>query len=361
MMGLLDGIIKGYTDAVLGPDTNQTADVYKRLQDEMTSKYNSQKSAFEADPSNSGKSYQMPDALTRWQDQISGMIQSGDPLLQKEGLNQLSAFQQRATSPGTDGRTSSIKEYQFAQEQGYQGSYQQWVNEKAAAGRNSVNVSVNSGMNGVEGINFVSAADKERLNLPQGTSYYVNKSGEIKEAPGGHDIATQQQTNVTNTAVDELDNLMFGGSGIYPKTQKAIDNMGVPESLKRPGESAYAFMQQYKQDDPSYAQIDSISSNLASTVGRAYLGEKGVMTDEDVTRIKKLIPDPVRDSEGVAKQKMQYLKKILNTSDPTKVRNMVYGSKPRTSSATDKVIDSSINKKGPKEFTSSTGIKYTVE
>lgn len=142
-MGLFDQIQKGLTDSILGPDPAAAAGAYKRLQDELTSKYNTDKQTFEADPSNKGKSYSMPDPVTRWGDQVNAMITSGDPILQQTGLQQLANYQQRATAATTTEAPSSVKEYQYAQGQGYQGSYQQWVLDKAAANKSSFKVTVN--------------------------------------------------------------------------------------------------------------------------------------------------------------------------------------------------------------------------
>lgn len=142
-MGFLDQIAKGYSNAVLGTDPSQTANAYAQLQQQLSGKYNKDKAVFEADPANAGQSYKMPDPLTRWQDQVDAMIKSGDPTLMKEGLGQLSQYQQRATATSTVEAPSSVKEYQFAQAQGYDGSYQQWVLDKAAANKSSFKVTVN--------------------------------------------------------------------------------------------------------------------------------------------------------------------------------------------------------------------------
>ena len=142
-MGLFDQIQKGLTDSILGHDPAAAAGAYKRLQDELTSKYNNEKQTFEADPSNKGKAYSIPDPVTRWGDQVNAMITSGDPILQQAGLQQLANYQQRATAATTTEAPSSVKEYQYAQGQGYQGSYQQWVLDKAAANKSSFKVTVN--------------------------------------------------------------------------------------------------------------------------------------------------------------------------------------------------------------------------
>lgn len=162
-MGLFGGILKGVTDQILGPDPQEAASAYQQLQDAMSSRYNQQKQAFEADPANSGKKYQMPDALTRWQDQINGMITSGNPILQQQGLQQLGAYQQRATAAqsGPD-MTAAAKDYQLAVQQGYKGSFMDYKRELASIGGSHVSVNVSPGQQ------LLGLADSMKLVNDQG-------------------------------------------------------------------------------------------------------------------------------------------------------------------------------------------------
>lgn len=324
-MGFFDGVVKGFSNSILGPDPQAAAEAFKNLQLAMNSKYDSQKKAFEADPANSGKQFQLPTPAERMKDQVYGMIESGNPILQSQGFQSMQQLNHAllASQAGPES-TASYKDYQVAVQQGYKGSFLDFKKELAASGRSSVNVSV--GQNGVEGINFLSSAEKERLHLPQNTGYYVDRNGQIKEPPGSADLATQQQTNVTKTAIDETNRNLFGKGGLYDTTDSAVNGMNLPEMLKRPAGAGYAFAQQYVQNDPRYASQAAINSNLAASIGRSYLGEKGVMTDEDTARIKTLLPDTVRDTKETAKRKMEYIKRIIETSDPTKARSLVYGS-----------------------------------
>ena len=196
-MGLLDGILKGVENSILGPDPAAAASAYKRLQDELSSGYNQKKQAFEANPENKGKQYQMPDAVTRWSDQINAMIISGDPILQQNALQQLGQYQQRATSvqSGTDAPTS-VREYQYAQLQGYQGSFQDWLRAKAEAGRSSINVNI------AKQDQPMSVSDAKQVVLPNGELAFGMTPNQAREA-GGKIVLSDTQRQA-GTAGDVL-------------------------------------------------------------------------------------------------------------------------------------------------------------
>ncbi|EOE0154424.1 hypothetical protein ACJ8S7_005077 [Klebsiella pneumoniae] len=97
MAGLLDAMMQGYTQKVLGSDSTaakgqaaaQTADAYQRLQQAIGNDYALQKQQFESDPANKGKTWQAPSTQERFNDQVQAMIYSGDPNLQARGLQLL--------------------------------------------------------------------------------------------------------------------------------------------------------------------------------------------------------------------------------------------------------------------------------
>lgn len=198
-MGLLDGILKGVENSILGPNPSDTASAYKKLQDELSSGYNQKKQAFEANPENKGKQYQMPDAITRWGDQINAMITSGDPVLQQNALQQLGDYQQRITSVqrGTEAPTS-VREYQFAQLQGYQGSFQDWLRLKAEAGRSNINVNI------AKQDQPMSVSDAKQVVLPNGELAFGMTPNEARAA-GGKLVLNDTQRQA-GTAGDILEN-----------------------------------------------------------------------------------------------------------------------------------------------------------
>lgn len=86
--------------------------------------------------------------LDRWKNQIDGLIQSGNPVLQQEGLSMLAQYRAHASSPTTDPRTSTQKDYEMAVSQGYQGSFVDYKREFGNKGTTITNV---MGGNNLEG------------------------------------------------------------------------------------------------------------------------------------------------------------------------------------------------------------------
>ena len=72
--------------------------------------------------------------MERWQKQIDGLINSGNPVLQKKGMDMLGVAQKEAATGGsiTDSRTTNTKEYEYAVGQGYGGTLEEWMEQKAA-------------------------------------------------------------------------------------------------------------------------------------------------------------------------------------------------------------------------------------
>lgn len=86
--------------------------------------------------------------LDRWKNQIDGLIQSGNPILQQEGLSMLAQYRAHASSPLSDSRTATQKDYAYARSQGYEGSLIDYKREFGNKGTTITNV---MGGNNLEG------------------------------------------------------------------------------------------------------------------------------------------------------------------------------------------------------------------
>lgn len=297
-MNFFENFMKGYSDRVLGPEngTNTSAN-YEALQQQLTSKYNTDKAAFEADPNNKGKQYQMPDPVTRWGDQIDAMIKSGDPALVKAGISQMQSYQENVARNARgvgDSSPASVKEYQYAQTQGYTGSYQTWLKEKAAAGRSSVNVSVNNGEK------WVPLGDLSKFTMPDGSPVPPGITYEQLASSGAMPVQndTQRQagtagdvlTNATNqmgenlgagdgTAGSNLMNELRTNPGVIGQLADAgLSTMGVP---MRPEAVKFNL---YKTSVAQ--QTVKIMSGASATEGEmaTYRGMLPRFTDDPATR-----------------------------------------------------------------------------
>lgn len=183
-MGILDGLITGYTNAILGPAPTDVGGAYSKLQTELNSKYEKNKQAFEADPANAGKAFQMPDALQRWNDQIQGMMTSGDPVLQKEALEQMNDYYKRATDVAADNTPTSMREFTLAQQNP---EYADYLAEKQRRGGTNVNVNIPQGEKWVPLDKLGDFTQADGSPIPPGTTY-----DELR-AMGAMPVQTQQQ------------------------------------------------------------------------------------------------------------------------------------------------------------------------
>lgn len=122
-----------------------------------------------------GDSWQAPglSELERWKGQIDGMITSGNPVLQKQGMSMLGAYQARATAPEsrTDSRTMGAK---YADELRLQG--QDRIDFIRDYSTKSTGTTVNVGDGGKEG-QMLSSEEKQKWGLDQDANYAHTKTG----------------------------------------------------------------------------------------------------------------------------------------------------------------------------------------
>ena len=368
-MGILDNYMTGFSNAVLGADPAQAASVYQKLQDQLSGKYSQAKAAFEADPNNKGKQYQAPDPLQRWSDQVNGMITSGDPTLQKAGLEQLSLYQQRATAPESAAKLpAAVQEYQYAVGQGYKGSFQDWQIAQKAAGRSTVNVSVN------QNDKPMSVSDAKDLVLPNGGTplgMTVNQALQAGATFKQDSNQTTQGTSVdtVGAAVADLEKATNGGipdavtgTALQYRTMPGVVGTAVNYTLNRAGVPV----------TDNDAKLVSASRTLASNLTKMMSGAGA--SDEEYQRVMAQVPAPGQSPE-VFRQNLEQTKRNLqfytmrarNAGVPVKEYTPTPTAKPKVNNRLpaniQKQIDQGANAVGTavKNFATKSGIQYTVE
>lgn len=197
-MNFFQGVMSGLKQSVLGPDAadpNTTATAYQKLQQQLADQYGQAQQKFEADPNNKGKQYSAPDALTRWSDQVNAMIQSGDPILMKEGLAELSQVNAAGARPENQHTpTAAIQEYQLAQQQGYGGTFADY--QKMMHPGTNVHVNVNSGDK------LMPISDAKQLVLPNGQAPVGMTLNQAMA--GGAQLVQSDTQRQAGAAVDSL-------------------------------------------------------------------------------------------------------------------------------------------------------------
>lgn len=355
MAGIFDSLIKGYTDRVLGPDTSGqvqgTASAYAKLQDAINNDYAQQQKMFETNPQNKGKAWVPPSPTERLQDQINAMIVSGDPQLQARGLQLVGTIK-----PSTAAKPASIQEYQFAVNQGYQGSFADWKKEQKAG--TTVNVSTGD----ARGV-YLTPEEKMQGGLDPAAPYVWTKDGP-KPVQTSKESEEQKPINVAEKTVNDLSDMLFGEQGIYKDYQ--------PGTGGRAKEVIKANVESLLQNDPRYAIYDQTVTASLSPLARSIGGEKGALAEGDVQRVKSLLPITTGinpDTPQVAKQKLQRLESLIKlarqkgglTSEEIKKYTTGFGGTVKRREASNEYgVPESIARPA-RTLTSSSGIKFTVE
>lgn len=354
MAGFWESMIQGYTDRVLGPDqgaaAQSTASAYQQLQSALNEKYEQDRLAFEQDPSNQGQAYKLPDATTRWGDQINAMITSGNPTLQQQGLGMLEDYYNKTATASASSMPAAVKEYQYAvKNDGFTGTFQDW---KEAMKSGGVNVTVGGDGRGV----YLTKEEKVAGGLDPNAPYVWTKDGP-KPVGTSKESEAQKPVNVAETTVNDIDEMLFGDNGLMNNYKEGTEG--------RVGEVVKANVQRYLQDDPRYAMYDQLAQGSLSNMARALGGEKGALSDSDVARVQTLLPivtgiNP--DTPKVASQKIRRLKNLVKlarqkgglTSD--EIKRYTTGYAGTTKSEVPAAL-----KRPARQLTSPSGITFTVE
>jgi len=254
-----------------------------------------------------GSGYQEPDPLTRWKQQVDAMVNSGNPVLQKEGLNQLSQYHSRATTPDklTETRSNAAK---MADDIGLTGAERAKFIERYAFKTQFQP-------------KLTTVSDAKSLAVkPDQLDAFQEQFGRTDIVPGMDmaaitpfievvDPAEQAKEGKAGAVVGEFEDLLFGEGGLYAgKEGKGI--LGVY------GDALNATIQQYTQSNPKFKQYEDLRKGSLANIIRQ-MGESGNLAVEDIARGERLIPTtqlPFPDSAEVARLKVDSLKRMMSAT-----------------------------------------------
>ena len=193
------------------------------------------------------------------------------------------------------------------------------------------------------------------FGLAPGSNYVHTSTG---PKPIAKD-ATADETSAANNMQlvnKNFNDMLFGDGGIYADDEFGVDT-GVPGLLKRTIKGNY---ERWAKDDPRFAQYEDLSGGMIANIARGIGGEKGPLSDSDMLRVKGLLPSLSGvnvDTKATAQKKMKILQQL------TDVKNTKGELSKADLNAIMKGSEFDINPPGnaPKEFTTKSGIKFTVE
>lgn len=134
-MGLFQNLANSYIESKLGPDPRKQAESLKAAYGQMGSLMQQaaaqRNQAFaQANPAqvpNRQQQAPAPTELENWKYRIDAMMNTGNPALQKEALEQMNQYQTTVTSATTSSAPNAVKEYQYAKQTGaFTGTFTDW-------------------------------------------------------------------------------------------------------------------------------------------------------------------------------------------------------------------------------------------
>ncbi len=202
-------------------------------------------------------------------------------------------------NPKVDKLPNGVQEYQFARNQGYPGTYQQWVIDRAHAGATSVNVNPADRYLGVQ----------NALKMTNEQGDHPNPGMTPQQAlDAGFKLANTQAQNTQLSA--------RGAFATLDRLKQLVNNVGIWQ----PGHTDNRFLNDISagwnrvtQSDKNQVLYEAFSQGTLAPLIRA-VGEKGNLANEDIARALKLVPSTgdglmsLPDTRDVAQQKIQQLK-----------------------------------------------------
>lgn len=253
------------------------------------------------------KNWKSPDdsrtALERWKRQIDAMVTSGNPVLQKHGMDSLRAYNQRATAPEAVSQAAPSTAAKMAAEMGLRPGTPEWNNFIQSYAFKS---------NRQYAPKYITPAEAKSLEWldKDETAPLVGQDWELirGKVRVKDDLAADRES--AGRTVDALEAALFNEeNGIYldpiwhGEGATGIVTAGVGGGLRD-------LLQ--KENYKSYSDVRAGS---AAPIIRA-LGEKGALSDKDIERALALLPNisgvrGMPDLPHTAKQKFQFLRMLL--------------------------------------------------
>lgn len=362
MAGILDSLMQGYAEGVLGRNSGvakensaaNTASAFQRLQEAISSDYSMQKKNFESDPSNKGKSWQMPSSTERFNDQIQAMILSGDPNLQSRGLELM-------TPDAMDKPTEFQKNYEYMKSANPSLSEMQYF-QMLHPGPARTNVSVNLPKMDQP----ITLDDLQKLQMSNGQPVPIGTTMREAGAMGAKIGQTKEQSEKGSAAEVSADAIRTLGKNLNPTT--TVKDTAIEYARGLPGilgqASSVAASAAGVPANPAAVRFNQSVTQAAAQTLKILSGASA--TDGEFDRIKSLYPQ-ITDSPATKAIKyntmLDQTQSIVDRAKSQGVTGLPDMSKiPRVNVPDEaKKTQQAQSAQQPQQRVTKSGVKYTVE
>lgn len=290
------------------------------------------------------------DPLQRWQQQVQALVQSGNPVLRKQGESMMDDYRRRSTEkqsmpadpegvkyaksiglkPGTKEFEQFVRDYTAKS-----GSETAQIQNLRAQGLEPGTPEFNEAMNKLlfpedkEKESYVTPAQAAKMEYTEefggGTVAPYTPVSELRGKVRTRDPKISREIGTGMAIYENLNKQLFDEGGIY---EGVGDEWYAPFKL-----GATSIYNQVIQDDPRYKSYIDNRKGTAVSLAKA-LGEAGALSNQDVQRAFSLIPNInssmeggwIPDSKAVAHRKMGYLKELIqahSSGSPENVRRVL--------------------------------------
>lgn len=306
--------------------SNQLVQAYARVEQSLMDAEAARRQQFENTPSDvpvpmRPPEYQAPSPLAQWRERNAAMMASGNPTLQGLAIEKM----KKGFDASKSDLPSAIREYQYAQSQGYEGSFKDWKDSLRDAGttidlggKEYVNV------NEANGLRYKPEFGGGRVEPYTPKSALVGKV--IAETTQEQKDKTQEQKS--KAIVGEMESMLFGENGIY----KGLEGDDIADRVKF---MATSNLQQLAQTDPRFKNYVDYTQGTLAPLAKS-LGQAGSLSDTDLALVQGLIPKITGinpDSPEVAIEKLDKLNRLISAGQEkgkitTEMLDKVLGRKP---------------------------------
>lgn len=346
MAGILDSMMQGYAEGVLGRNSgvakensaSNTASAFQRLQEAIASDYSMQKKNFESDPSNKGKSWQMPSSSERFNDQVQAMILSGDPNLQSRGLELM-------TPDAMDKPTEFQKNFEYMKQSNpglTEMQYFQMLHPGPASTRVNVNLPKQEQM--------VSIDDSQKIVMPDGSNPPVGSTYNWVAANGGRTVKTKDQSESSATG-EVISQGIKGMEGAQGKTTTDPLKAAIAEYRNQPGIVGDVLNTGLNAAgiNPNPADVSFMTRRNQVAMNITRLMSGAAASDQDVARVTNMLPKLTDDAKTRSTKMAAAQAQAQAYVDAARNKG---GAAPTQASA---------SSQQPQQRVTKSGVKYTVE
>lgn len=247
-----------------------------------------------------GSGYQPPSELERWQSQIDGLISSGNPVLQKQGLDMIASYQARATAQEPTAPAMS-KYGKLAQEMGFTPGTEEFGKQVRRLAEKDMKGSKQSKVDRVSVSESKNLFFEDGRRVPPGTPW-ESIVGQVVYG----DEKGDEEAQISQSVYDIANDALFGENGIYAGYKDDVES--------RAKFTVMTNTQRFIQEDPKYRNYIDFSESVPVMLAKSF-GESGALSNQDIARALKFLPSITGlfpDTRQVAERKMQLLQQLID-------------------------------------------------